>query len=74
MPPAAPASELDTLSTRLERASAAARDANDAAKAELERRDRLVVDAIREGLGYTRVTELTGLSRTRIIAIIARAA
>ena len=62
---------IEDLNTRLRSAAAVAREADDTAKAERERRDRLVVDAIREGVGYRKVTELTGLSRTRIIAIIA---
>jgi len=62
---------IEDLSSRLRSAAAVARDADDTAKAERERRDRLVVDAVREGVGYRKITELTGLSRTRIIAIIA---
>lgn len=71
MPTAPTASTIDDLSSRLRDASRIARDADDSAKAERERRDQLVVDAIREGVGYRKVTELTGLSRTRIIAILA---
>ena len=59
------------LGPRLVEAAARTRDANAAARASQELRDQLVEQAIDEGMSYGAVARLTGLSRPRVIAILA---
>jgi hypothetical protein len=59
------------LGPRLVEAAARTRDANGAARASQELRDQLVEQAIDEGMSYGAVARLTGLSRPRVIAILA---
>ena len=74
MPASSPTADtIETLSMRLRVAAKTARDADDYADDERQRRDRLIVEAVREGMPYRTITELTGLSRTRVLAVVARA-
>ncbi len=59
------------LGPRLVEAASRTRDANDAARASQELRDQLVEQAIDEGMTCGAVARLTGLSRPRVIAILA---
>jgi len=59
------------LGPRLIAAAAALRDANGSRKAAVELRDQLVEQAVDEGMSYGAIAKLVGLSRPRIIAILA---
>jgi len=59
------------LGPRLVEAASRTRDANGAARASQELRDQLVEQAIDEGMTCGAVARLTGLSRPRVIAILA---
>lgn len=59
------------LAPRLVEAASRTRDAAGAARASRELRDQLIEQAIDEGMSHGAVGRLTGLSRPRVIAILA---
>ncbi len=63
--------EVETLLARVAEAARREHDHAEAAKAERERRNDAIVDAMDAGLSADRVAEAAQLSRTRVFRILA---